>query len=82
MSVFVLAIDQYIIKENQHIFPKQRFEHVIHPPLERCGNICKPKGHYKKLIVTSVSLCYFIKITSMDYQLSPKIQLTENCSSS
>ena len=48
------AVDQSVVKENQHEPMEEGAEHVVHQHLKCCRSIGKPKRHHQELEVVMV----------------------------
>ena len=56
-----LAINKYVIKEDEHTYAEERFQSHIHCTLECVRSPCQTKGHYSPFKVSPMSLeCQFM----------------------
>lgn len=49
-----LAIDKYIVEEDEYKLPRNVLEDVVHQALEGTWRICKAERHYQIFVVTVV----------------------------
>ncbi len=50
-----IAVNEAVVKKYQDKTLKERFEDIVHESLKCRGGVSKPKGHYKKFVMTLVS---------------------------
>lgn len=51
-----LAVDKYVIEENENKLARDLLKDMVHQALECAGSICEAEGHDKILVVAVVCL--------------------------